>query len=445
MKTLPLLLTGLLAAQPAGAAFPVKEFVEQQPTNNSSNVYDSFKRSARKKGDDTLIVTGLRANFRKYTDRVNVPGFISASAIPEIAQVIGPGTIAGSFRLGDTIYLRWSGTPGPREGDRYNTYSPAIVMQSLLDPTEFSVRQRPAKLQEIPGDFRMAGFFYEISGTVRVVRVRQGTVEAVIERLSGQLSTGDQLMPLIPVKNKITPVTGGIQLAAAVVCGSPADRLSTTERSFIYINRGARDGIKEGRVFQAVESVRLEGPVSGPAPERSLGEAMVVHVTDSYSTAMITKQFEVIRIGSLLKTRQELGDIPSGAAFADLIPATGSTATSPTGVPEVPEIGDVGARQDPSLPEPGRTRKGEASLSELDALEKSLQLNKLTPEERARLGRLSRQEKLDAEPRDEDEDGAPAITAPQNSFGKPKTDQKKKPKKSRPQDEEELNLLMMEN
>ena len=449
MKKLPLLLTGLLAAQPAGAAFPVKEYVEQQPSNNASNVYDSFQRSGRKKSDDTLIVTGLRANFRKYMDRINVPGLISASALPEIAQVIGPGTIAGSFRLGDTIYLRWSGTPGPREGDRYHTFSPAIVMQSLLDPTEFQIRQRPAKLQDIPRDFRMAGFFYEVSGTVRVVRIRQGTVEAVIERLSGQLSTGDQLMPLLPVKPKITPVTGGIQLAAAVVAGSPSDRLSTTERSFIYINRGARDGIKEGRVFQAVESVRLEGPVSGPAPERSLGEAMVVHVTDSYSTAIITKQFEVIRIGSLLKTRQELGDIPNSAAFSDLIPSTGSTSTAPLGVPEVPEIGDVGARQDPSLPEPqpGRVRgAGEASLSELDALEKSLQLNKLTPEERARLGRLSRQEKLDAEAREENEDGAPEITAPQGSFGKPATDGKKKPKKAkRSQDEEELNLLMMEN
>lgn len=445
MKMNALIAGMMLATLSASAGFPVREFTETHKGSNANATYLLRQKAQTKAISDSLGESTLRANFRRYSERVRVPGFVSASAIPEIAQVIGPSNVGNSFRLGDTVYLRWSGSPGPREGDRYQTYTPAIVMQSMLDATDFQIRLRPPSLQEMPPDFRMAGFFYEATSTVRIVRVRQGIVEAVIERLSGQLFNGDQLMPLLPVKEKITAVTGGIQLAAAVVSGSPADRLSTMERSFLYINRGSRDGIKEGRVFQAVESIRLDGAVNGPAPERSLGEAMVVYVTDSYSTAIITKQFEVIRIGSLLKTKQELDTIPSGAPFSDMVPGSGSGRSNGPGTPEIPEMGDLEAHQDRTLPDPGKApKKRKSTLSELDEMEQGMNAGKLTPEERARLGRLSRQEKLDHEDGADEEDDAPEIAAPKNSFGKPKPKAKAK-KKKRSNDEEELNLLMMEN
>jgi hypothetical protein len=434
----------MLATLSASAGFPVREFTEGAKEGSASSTYSSYQKATNKANADSLVVGGLRANFKRFSDRVRVPGFVSASAIPEVGQVIGPANVGNSFRLGDTIYIRWSGSPGPREGDRYHTFTPAIVMQSLLDATDFQIRLRPPSLKELPPDFRMAGFFYEATSTIRIVRVRQGIVEAAIERLSGQLYVGDQLMPTLPVKEKITPITGGIQLAAAVVSGSPADRLSTMERSFIYINRGARDGIKEGRVFQAVESVRLDGAVNGPAPERSLGEAMVVHVTDSYSTAIITRQFEVIRIGSLLKTKQELELIPSAAPFSDMMHPEKSPLTTPSGTQEIPEMGDIGAGQDRTLPDPGKApARPKSNLSELDEIERGMGAGKLSAEERARLGRLSRQEKLDRE-QTEDEEEAPPLAGPENSFGKPKAKPKPK-KKKRTNDEEELNLLMLEN
>ncbi|RZA06924.1 MAG: hypothetical protein EOP11_09080 [Proteobacteria bacterium] len=430
----------MLATLTASAAMPVREFTEDGAANASS-AYSSFQRANKKADNDSFIVGGLRASFSRFSERIRVPGFVSASALPEIAQVIGPSNVGTSFRLGDTIFLRWSGSPGPREGDRYSTFTPAVVMQSLLDATEFQVRLRPPTLQELPPDFRMAGFFYEGSGTVRIVRIRQGIVEAVIERLSGQLHLSDQLMPLLPVKAKVTPITGGIQLAAAVVSGSPSDRLSTTVRSFVYINRGARDGIKEGRVFQAVDSVKLDGAINGPAPERSLGEAMVVHVTDSYSTAIITKQFEVVRIGSLLKSKQELELIPSASPFSDFLKPESGSGVAPATTPEIPEIGEIGATQDRTLPDPGNAPKRKSNLSELDQIEQGLNAGKLSAEERARLGRLSRQEKLDAANASEDEEPAP-IASPSLGKAKPKAKAKKKKKSN---DEEELNLLMLQN
>ena len=444
-KTLPLIFSGTMAAGllvAVTSAHAVKEYTEDGKSK-AEGVYETFRKATKKNDEQTLILGGLRENFRKYSNRLRVPGIVSASALPEIATIIGPTNMSSSMRLGDTVYFRWAGSPGPREGDRYHTFTPAIVMQNLEDATDFQVRARPPMMKDIPADFRMAGFFYEASGTVRITRVRQGIAEGVIERLSGQVFIGDQLMPLLPVKQDVKPITGGIQLAAAVVCGSPSDRLSTATRSFIYINRGARDGIKEGRVFQAIETVKLDGAVAGPAPERSLGEAMVVHVTDSYSTAVITKQFEVIRIGSLLKSKQELSEIPDGVAFHDLVP--GPEAPKPINAPEIPNVGDMSEHQDKTLPNPGFAAPKEPSLSELDALEKSMKMDGLTESEKLRLGTLSRQEKLDAPPTEDT--GEDMAEPPQNSFGKPKAAEKKKAKKPSKvkNDEEELNLLMQQN
>jgi len=438
------ILAGMMLATSASAAFPVREFTEQPRAGSSNGAYAAFRKASAKHDNDAIVAGNFRANFTRYSDRVRVPGYISASDIPEIAQIIGPAATGSSFRLGDTIYLRWAGTPGAHEGDRYHTFTPAVVLQSLVDATDFQMRLRPASAQELPSDFRMAGYFYEATGTVRIVRVRQGVVEAVIERLSGQLGVGDQLMPLLPVKDRVKAITGGIQLAAAVVSGSPADRLSTTERSYLYINRGSRDGIKEGRVFQAVETIKLDSAVSGPAPERSLGEAMVVHVTDSYSTAIITKQFEVIRIGSLLKTKQELELVPSAAPFTDMVHSGKAPAPPYEGLPEIPQKDDLPGSQDPSLPETGKAPKSNNGLSELDQIEQGLNAGKLSAEERARLGRLSRQEKLDQPEAEGEGEDAPALNGPQNSFGKPKAKPKAK-KKKKVNDEEELNLLMLEN
>ena len=88
-----------------------------------------------------------------------------------------------------------------------------------------------------------------------MVKIKGGLVTCVLEGLSGQVQTGDQLMLTPPLVENITPINSGIQLSAAVVSGSPAGRLSTTRRSYLYLNRGSRDGVRVGRVFESIQTV----------------------------------------------------------------------------------------------------------------------------------------------------------------------------------------------
>ncbi len=435
-----LLLISLAFASTPGAN-KVSGFVETMENKSGSEVYKQFKKESAKTDS---IIGSAKLSYKKFTDRIKVPGFISATPNNDIAKLIGPSNLTDSYRIGDTLYFRWVGAPGPREGDRWATFTPSIVLQSLRDPTEFLVRRRPEKFEDLPQHYRLAGYFYEATGTVRVTKISLNLVEAVLENLSGQISMGDEIMPLLPVHSEVTAVTGGLQLAGAVVAGSPSDRISTTKRSFIYINRGARDGIRVGRVFQAIESVKLDGAVSGLAAEVSAGEAMVVYVTDSYSTAMITKQFDVIRIGSLLKTKQDFQNVTPKTPFHKLY--GDRERQYPANEEEIPSFPDLEQKQDQSLPDPFSTEPSagpqESPLSELDELERRLNLNGLSEAEKKRLSRLSKQERLDGSKVE-----APDLTELENSFQQSEQKKKKPVKKKRraTSDEEELNQLMMQN
>jgi hypothetical protein len=433
---------GLFISVTAPAATVVNSF--QEELDNTHDTPAEYKKMKEESVFADASEGTLRKNYKSVSDTIFIPGTASVAPLADIARVVGPAGVATSFRIGDTIFLRWQGAPGPREGDRYSVFTPALILQNLQNPTEFSVVLRNEK-NEKNERYRRAGYFYESSGVIRITRVTQGLVEAVIESMTGQIAISDQIMPTLPKTKIPKPVYGGIQLSAAIVSGSPAERISTTPRSFIYINRGSRDGITLGRIFQSVETARLEGDKKGP--EMLAGEAIVVHVSDAYSVAMITQQFEVIRIGSLLRSKQTDDEMPSFEPFHNFNPANAAKyekAAEP--VEEVPNLNEMNAVTDPTLPDPAKPKPpAKPALSELDAIEQANKFNSLSPKEKERLGTLSRQEKVGQEASEEEE--APSLAPVDSSFGSAKpTDKKAKKKRAqKSRDEEELNQLMMQN
>lgn len=460
------LLIALLLPSTAALGASVSAFQEEM--KNSNDNPGEYKKMLEENIFGEKELEGvLRKKFKRISDTITVPGTASSVQMASIAKVVGPMGIATSFRVGDTIFLRWVGAPGPREGDRYSVFSPAIILQSLQNPADFSVVTQ-SENNEKNERYRQAGYFYESSGGIRITRITQGLVEAVVEKMSGPISVGDQIMPPLPRLTLPKPVYQGVQLSAAIVSGSPVERLSPTPRSFIYINRGSRDGITIGRVFQSLETAKIENSKQGP--EMLAGEAIVVHTDDAFSVAMITKQFEVIRLGSLLKSKQTENEIPSLQPFVNFKP--GQTAKNSENsnvieeVEEVPNLNELKAATDPSLPDPLEPKPlappppplpelpveppmpeppAAPELSELDEIEQSNKFNALSEREKERLGTLSKQEKV-GEQATEDDD-APMLSPIDNSFGSPKPAEKKKKKKraQKSRDEEELNLLMMQN
>ncbi len=442
------------SAQAAPQVSAQVDFTEKRNNNAANASFKSLKKSTAESEsqnmDQVNLIESSHNIYSKFTNRIRVPGFISSSAVPQLARIAGPDREDSMLRVGDTVYLRWSAAPMPMAGERFSTFAPAIVLQNVVEPSEFEIVFHSGPIEKLPKDRRLAGYFYETNARLKVLRVHGGMVEAILEKLSNVVSMGDGVMMTPPLLPSVTPVHTGTQLSAAVVCGSPFDRLSTTRFSFIYINRGSRDGIQVGRVLESIETVKLDEAVGGTAPEVSNGEAIVVHTTDSYSTAMITKQFDVIRVGSLLRTKSEsspIARISPFDGFSDEIklPKPSDETRS------VPSLDNLPGSTDNTLPEP-RKKPADPTLSELDELERSMKLDGLTPGEKARLDKLSKQEKLSASKQDhadeetDENSGAPVL---ENSFKDGKKNAKgkkeKKIKKKSKNDEEELNLLMMQN
>ncbi len=403
--------------------------------------------AAEKKGQEMEIYGSARFNFKALEDRVLVPGFISSSAVASLGKIVGPVGANSNYRHGDTVYIRWFGPSLPGPGRRFAIYTPAVVLQNRIDPTDFSVRNQPLPHQEdvLDRHHRLAGYFYEPAGVLKVVKVEQGLVYAFIEKLNAVVKAGDEIMNLLPHVAKVEPTVSGVPLSAAIVAGSPPSRITASKKSYVYINRGARDGIRIGRVFQAVETLQLTESAGLAAPDVATGEAMVVYVSDSYSTAIITHDFDLIRIGSLLKTKDPSNPIPTKQVFGGIAkPVSGNDSAR---ILEVPDLETEKEKVDPTLPDPSKEKpKAEPPLSELDALERSMQLKSLSAEEKTKLSKLSKQEKVEetVDLGADELEGAPSVAPVDSSFG-----QKKKPVKKaktpKANDEEELNLLMMEN
>lgn len=431
------------------AAARVKEYVETVESKNKELLNKAqleYVEQQKKRVQDLVKFEGVDLkNLRKKNLSFEAPGFMSARQVAVSATVIGPITNSNSIRINDLIYLRWTGT-SPQEGEIYATVTPALVLQHKEDPTEFEIGV-PNDMNTLPKNYRQAGYLYETTGLVKIVQITQGMVEARVINLRGQLKVGDRIIPPLPVYQSVPPVYSDGELTASIVSGHPVDRLSTTIGSYVYINRGMRDGVKLGQVFSAMEGVKLDTPVH-ETPQKYMGSVKVIYVSDAYSTAVIIKQFDLIRIGGLIRS--------DTAAIASSRESTQENLPNMEALPVTQ--GDFQAPEELKQDTP-------KALSELDLLERSVKNRTLTPDERLRLNDLHQQatneqtsppednSHLSIEESNELDSGeVPSLPSIENSFSSPAPAVKKDAKKDankvqnkKRRDEEHLNEMMQVN
>lgn len=310
---------------------------------------------------DRGILKGL---YKRLQMRTEVPGIMTLRSNRSLGVIVGPNSLTeANFPVNAVVYIRWRGMSRPEVGEVFTVYTPAVVLQNKTDFSDFKIRQNSLDAKGDLDRFNHAGYLYEENGEIEIVDVSRGVVKARVIRNVSQIFINDHIMAALPKITKIEPIESPIHLTAAIVSGSPYERLSPSLGAFIYINRGRRDGVKVGTVLQQLDRVLL---TDGPPVKKTtgLGTAMVVYASDAYSTAIITTQFDAIRVGSLLETVRPGLDRES--QFKML------TKNYTDGI-------------DPEAP-------AEKYISELDRIERDSDILSLSPEERERLERLHQQE-----------------------------------------------------
>ena len=269
------------------------------------------------------------------TQRVQTPtyadlycaGFISKQTLPDANYIAGglqtPTTT--KFTRGDLVYL--SGT-GYSAGAEYE------IVRALRDANEYEMFPGQKKL------LKETGQPYEEVGRIKIVDTRNRTAIAQIEYACDGVNPGDTAIPFAekqaisfhtPIRfDRFLPAAS--RLSGRIVMGKDFDsQLGTGHK--LYLNIGANQGVKIGDFFRAVRSydADLNDPVdslsfkaaiaedtqaktpsvdpamftkgNGPVihvrdlPRRSVGEIVIIGVTNTTATGMVVFALEDVQAG----------------------------------------------------------------------------------------------------------------------------------------------------
>lgn len=256
-------------------------------------------------------------------------GFISKQTLPDANYVSGglqtPTTT--KFVIGDMIYLHGTG---------YTAGAEYQIIRALRDLNEYEVYPGQKKL------LKETGQPYEDVARVKIIDTRQRTAIGQIEYACDGVNPGDTAIPFVekqmisfhqPVRfDRFLPATPG-KVSGRIVMAKDFDtQLGTGHK--VYLNIGANQGVKIGDYFRAVRSygADLKDPVdslsfraaiaedtqkktpsvdpnlfeprgNGPTihvrdlPRRSVGEIVIIGVTNTTATGMIVFAMEDVHAG----------------------------------------------------------------------------------------------------------------------------------------------------
>lgn len=256
-------------------------------------------------------------------------GFLSKQTLPDANFVAGglqtPTTT--KFVRGDMIYLHGTG---------YTAGAQYQVIRALRDLNEYEIYPGQKTL------LKSTGQPYEDVARVKVIDTRQRTAIAQIEYACDGVNPGDTLIPFVEKQNitfhtpvrfdRFLPGAPG-KVSGRIVMAKDFDtELGTGHK--VYLNVGANQGVKIGDYFRASRSYEadLKNPVdslsfraaiaedtqkkspsidpnlfeprsNGPVihvrdlPRRSVGEIVILGVTNTTATGMIVFALEDVHAG----------------------------------------------------------------------------------------------------------------------------------------------------
>jgi len=276
------------------------------------------------------------------TQRVQTPtyadlycaGFISKQTLPDANYISGGLQTPTTTKLtrGDLVFL--SGT-GYSAGAEYE------IVRALRDVNEYEMFPGQKKL------LKETGQPYEEVGRVKIVDTRNRTAIAQIEYACDGVNPGDTAIPFAekqavsfhsPVRfDRFLPAAS--RLSGRIVMGKDFDsQLGTGHK--LYLNIGANQGVKIGDFFRAVrsydadlrdpadslsfkaaiaEDTQAKTPSVDPAmftkgngpvihvrdlPRRSVGEIVIIGVTNTTATGMVVFSLEDIHAGDGVEVDQ---------------------------------------------------------------------------------------------------------------------------------------------
>lgn len=171
--------------------------------------------------------------------------------------------------------------PCVRDGDRYTLYR---VEREVIHP--------------ITG--KRVGYKINFLGDVKVLSTIRPLVSVLITQSHSEISRGDLLTNVFEPLSMVTPTANKVQLTGVIV-DFHHETTAAGQYAYVYIDRGADDGVEKGNRFEVVW--RGDGLARGNVgnlkdyPDEQIGIAMVVESYDRHCLALLTNTVRELERG----------------------------------------------------------------------------------------------------------------------------------------------------
>ena len=234
-----------------------------------------------------------------------IGGFIVRESIEYVGRIAASPKEAAMLSPYD---LAWIGFGEEGYSERERDELEADEIEELRDPGEVNVGDLFAIVREdselIGVDGEVLGEKYLIVGSLRVTEISERYFDtAVIEQAWREIYRGDLLVPYERLTKVVAPVKSDQDMVAMIVDGLVA-KFNYAETYYVYINKGAADGVRVGNRFFVYQRWEGDDPDEEPedeVPWVRVGQVLVLDVREDFSAAVITDSTREIVVGDRLE------------------------------------------------------------------------------------------------------------------------------------------------
>ena len=212
--------------------------------------------------------------------------FITTNVVQDLGEIEATQKESIFIQNFDKVYINFDKSVKVKPGDKYSIYAAA-------GKSEHSISDRK-------------GFKYYISGQVKAIRKINNLWECEIFELTGLVSRKDRITVYTPKINKIVKTFNRRNIEAAIV-DTFRDTLSGISfGDVVYLDRGRADGVELGNIFElySFKDYGTERKIT-PDPTYKIGEAVVITLTDNFSTVLISNSKIDIPIATLALSKTQ--------------------------------------------------------------------------------------------------------------------------------------------
>ncbi len=249
---------------------PVPDIVIQEPGDE----YDSsgFDKNS-------IINFDIKEGFYLNT-------FITTNVVQDLGEIEATQKESIFIQKFDKVYVKFDNSVKVKPGDKFSIYSAAGKSKHPISDRE--------------------GYKYYVSGQVKAIRKINHVWECEVFDLTGLVSRKDRLTVYTPKINRITKTFNKRNIEGAIIDTFKDTINGISFGDVVYLDRGRADGVELGNVFElySFKDYGTEKKIT-PDPTYKIGEAVVITLTDNFSTVLITNSKVDIPVATLALSKTE--------------------------------------------------------------------------------------------------------------------------------------------